>query len=101
MIFLGVFLVLCVVQGGYIWFQWDKLSNIIELFKLSEKFVNEDDELKNNKHIKKAITFKDKVVHFVLKYKNLIWIPITLLLIVNTIIASIITILVKLALIIF
>jgi hypothetical protein len=89
MIWTTIFLTLTIVEGIYLWFQWDKISQVIEVAKLAQDLTGV--AFKDNKAYNKAMDFKTKVIFFVLKFKKLIWLPIGLLLIANLIVASIIS----------
>jgi hypothetical protein len=99
MIWIVVFLVLTIAQGGYIWFQWDKISNIIEVTKFASNIL--DYQLKDNKKHVKVMGFKEKFILFILRFKKLIWIPIGLMLLINMIVASILSVIIKLILMFF
>lgn len=99
MIWIVIFLVLTITQAGYIWFQWDKISDIIEVTKFASNIL--DYQLKDNKKYVKMMGFKERVILFILRFKKLIWVPILLMLLFNTIVASILSVVIKLILMIF
>lgn len=99
MIWLITFLILIVTQFGYIWFQWDKISNIIEVSKFAQELIG--DQLKDNDHYKKTMTFKQKIAMVIINFKGLIWIPITFLFLLNIVAASLLTIVFNTLLIFF
>ena len=99
MIWIVVFLLLTIAQAGYIWFQWDKISNIIEVSKFASDIL--DLHLKDNKKYIKAMGFKERVILFMLKFKKLMWIPIGLMLLLNMIVASILSMILNIILMFF
>jgi len=96
MIWLSVFLVLTITQAGYIWVIWDKISNIVEVSKFASDFIGS--QLKDNKAHKKTMGIKERVAMLMLNYKGFIWLPITLILMVNMIVATFINIIIKITL---
>lgn len=99
MIWLVIFSTLSIVQVGYLWFQWDKISNIIEMTKLANKLIGS--QLKDNKPYIKTMDFKSRVVMVIMNFKGLLWIPIILLIIVNLIVATILSGIISLVLLMF
>lgn len=99
MIWIVVFLFLTIAQAGYIWFQWDKISNIIEVTKFASNIL--DYQLKDNKKYVKMMGFKERVILFILRFKKLIWIPIGLILLINMIVASVLSVIIKIILMFF
>ena len=99
MIWLAIFGTLTAIEVGYLWFQWDKISNIIEVTKLASNLV--DGQLKDNDSYKKLLGFKERVAMFLLNFKGLIVIPIILILLANSIIGLILSLIINLILLMF
>lgn len=99
MIWLSIFLTLTIAQAGYIWFQWDKISNIIEVSKFASDLIGS--QLKDNKTYKKVMGIKEKIAMFILNFKGMLWILITLILMVNIVVATIFNIIIKIILMFF
>ena len=81
MIILGIFLVLTIVEFGFLWFQWDKVSTVVEV----AEFVGDNVNLHE-----KQDAFMATIRKIVKKFKKLLWIPAGLLLFVNFLVALIV-----------
>lgn len=90
MIILILFVLITVVETIFLWLQWDKISMALDLIEFSSKLI-ENNESINQLLIKTGFS-KAKIflIKLLIKFKKLVWIPITIILFINLIVSCII-----------
>lgn len=95
MTWLLIFTILVIIELVYIWIKRNQISTVVKMSRFSANLIN--GQLKNNKNYIKGLPYKHRFFMFIIsKSKNLLLVTSIILLIVNAIITTILTLILNL-----
>ena len=97
MIWITTFLIMTLIEVIYVSIQWSKIKDLMDISKLANNLLGAT--LKDNPHYKKALGIKGRIAFMIMNFKGLIWLPISILILVNMMVATLVSIILNLVLI--